>query len=91
MARSGRARAVLPVAGDRAVDDLRVDLAQRLVADAEPVEHARAEGLEHDVGVAHQAQQHLAAGLRLEVEPDRALAAVQREEQRRLRRVLPPS
>ena len=35
-------RAVLPVARDRAVDEPRVALAQRLVADAEPVHHARA-------------------------------------------------
>ena len=47
-------RAVLAVAADRAVDDPRVDLPQRLVADAEAVEHAGPEGLEHDVGVARR-------------------------------------
>ena len=51
----------LPVAGDRAVDDPGVDLAHALVADAEAVEHARAEGLEHDVVFAHERQQRLAA------------------------------
>ncbi len=53
---------VLAVAGDRAVDDPWVDRAHLLVAHAQTVEHARAEGLQHHVVVAHQAQQHLAAG-----------------------------
>ena len=73
----------LPVAGDRAVDEPGVLLAQALVADAEPVEHAGAERLEQHVVHAHEPQQHLPSRLRLEVEPDRALAAVEREEQRR--------
>ena len=74
---------VLAVAGDRAVDDAGVHLAHALVADAEAVEHAGAERLEHHVVVAHEPQQHLAAALALEVEADRALVAVQRQEQRR--------
>ena len=74
-------RPVLAVAGDRAVDEARVLLAQALVADAEAVEHARAERLEQHVGVADQPQQHLLAGGRLEVDPDRALAPVERQEQ----------
>src|SRR3954466_3050147 len=77
-------RAVLPVAGDRAVDELLVLLAQALVADAEAVEHARPEGLQQHVGVADEAQQDLAALIALEVEPDRALPAVEREERRRV-------
>ena len=79
-------RAVLAVAGDRAVDDPRVLLAHPLVADAEPVEHAGPEGLEHDVVFAHEPQQRLAPALVLQVEADRALVAVEREEQRRLAR-----
>ena len=61
--------AVLPVAGDRAVDEAGVLRAQPLVADAEPVEHAGAERLEQDVVVADEPQQHLAAFLHLQVEP----------------------
>ena len=78
-------RPVLPVAGDRAEDDLRVDGAHRLVADAEAVEHAGPEGLEHDVVLAHEREQQLAPGVLLEVDADRALVAVQREKQRRAR------
>ncbi len=75
----------LPVAADRAVHEAGVLLAQGLVADAEPLEHAGAEGLEQDVAVADQATQHLAALLVLEVDADRALVAVQRQEHRRRR------
>ena len=75
--------AVLAVAGDRAEDDRRVGLAHALVADPEPVEHAGAEAVEDDVVALDQAQQRLAPGLALEVEPDRALAAVEREVERR--------
>ena len=53
-------RPVLPEAGDRADDEPRVLRAQPLVAEAEAVEHAGAEGLEQDVVLAHQAQEHLA-------------------------------
>ncbi len=81
-------RAVLAVAADRAVDDPRVHRAHRLVADAEAVEHAGPEGLEHDVGAGDEPQQHLAPGGLLEVDPHRGLVAVQREEQRPLRGVL---
>ena len=63
VARALAHRPVLPVAGDRAVDEPRVLLAQPLLADAEAVEHARAEGLEHDVGLAHEREQRLAAAL----------------------------
>jgi hypothetical protein len=79
---------VLPVAGDRAVDDAGVDLAHRLVADAEAVEDTGAKRLEHDVGFAHRAQERLAPHVALEVQANRALAAVQRQEERGLRRVL---
>ena len=47
-------RAVLAVAGDRAQDDPRILRAQGVVAGAEAVEHARPEGLEHDVVLAHE-------------------------------------
>ena len=45
----GRSRWGRPaVAGDRAVDDTRIVLAHPLVADAQAVEHAGPEGLEHE-------------------------------------------
>ncbi len=83
-------RPVLAVAGDRAVDDPGVLLLEPLVADPEPVQHAGAEALEQHVGLAHEPQQHLAPRLRLEVDADRALVAVQREEQRRAGALLRP-
>ena len=86
VARAVAERAVLAVAADRAVDDPRVLLLHPLVADAEPVEHARPERLEHDVVLLDELQQdRLALGL-LEVDADRPLAAVEREEVARWRR-----
>ena len=41
--------AVLPVAGERAVDQARVDAAQRLVVHAQALHHAGAEALQHHV------------------------------------------
>ena len=84
-------RAVLAVAGDRAVDEGRVRLAQHVEADAELVEHAGPEALDQHVGRLGQLEQGLAAPLLLQVEADRALVAVQREVDRRAgaeRRVL---
>jgi hypothetical protein len=80
--------AVLAVAADRAEDEAGVLLAQPVGADAEAVEHAGAERLEQHVVLAHERQQHLAPALLLEVEPHRALVAVQRQVERRLRRVV---
>ncbi len=76
-------RPVLAVAGDRAVDQRRIRLAQNLVADAEPLEDAWPEALDHDVGRLRQLQQRLPAPLLLQVQADRALVAVQREVQGR--------
>src|SRR6266487_6773837 len=77
--------AVLAVAGDRAEDDAGIGVAHALVADAEPAEDAGAEAVEDDVVAFDQAQQRLAAALGLQVEADRALAAVEREVERRAR------
>ena len=74
--------AVLAVARDRAVDERRVRLRELLVADAEPVEHARAEALDQHVRVPGEAQQGVLPLLLLEIEADRALVAVQRQIQR---------
>ena len=63
-------------AADRAVHEPRVDLRQRLVTEAELVEHADAEVLHDHVGVADQFAQRVPVGLLLEVEHDAALRAV---------------
>ena len=76
---------VLAVAGDRAVHERRVLLAEALVADAEALQHAGSEGLEQHVVVAREGQQHLPPPLALQVDPDRALVAVERQEERRAR------
>src|SRR5262249_14927268 len=75
---------VLAVAGDRAVDDPGVGGAHRLVAHAEAIEDAGPEGLQDDVGAGDGPQERLSPLRVLEVQADRALAAGQREEQRRL-------
>ena len=76
----GRPLAVGPglaEARHRAVDDLGIDLPGVLVAEAQPRDDARPEALDDDVGLGHQlVHDGLAVG-RLEVERDRALAAVE--------------
>ena len=47
--------AVLAEAGDAAIDDARIDLAQALVIDAELGLHVGPEVLDHHVGLLHQA------------------------------------
>ena len=82
-----RAPALGPVvaeAGDRQHDQPRVALVQRRDPEAEPLEDAGAEVLDQHVGPVDQAQQDLVVGLVLEVEGDRLLVAVGREEVRRL-------
>src|SRR5437773_3458659 len=73
-------RAGLAEAGDRAVDDPRIDLRQRLVVDAEPLLHVRPEVLDDDVGARRQLLDDLDAARMLEVERHRALVPVQVEE-----------
>ncbi len=67
------------VAADAEVDERRVDLGQGRVVEAEPVEPADAEVLDEHVGAPQEAPQHGRAVGCLEVEPDRALVAVDRE------------
>ena len=71
-----RVRAGLPVAGERAHDDRGVVLAQRLVAETEPVHHARREVLEDHVRLSDQAQEQLLALGIAQVHLDRALPGV---------------
>ena len=68
--------AVLSVAGDRAVHDLRVAGAHLLVAEADAVEDAGPEVLEHDVASRCQIGHEIAARLGAEVDGDAALAAI---------------
>ena len=67
--------AVLAEGADRAIDDAGIVLAHRVVADAEALGDAGAEGLDQDVGLAGQPEQIGAAPLALEVEHDALLAA----------------
>ena len=62
-------------AGNRAVDHARIDRPRERIADAEPVERARAEVLDDDVGLAQQVGEHVARAGLLQVERDAVLAA----------------
>ena len=72
----GRGR---PVAGDREMDEARVQRLERRVAEPQPVETARPEVLDEHVAAGDQAAEDLPAGVRREVEPDRALVPVDRQ------------
>ncbi len=74
-----RVRPGLAVAADRAHDDLRVLRRQRRVAEAELVHHAGTKALDDDVGALDHRQQRVALRRHLEIERERALAAVDRE------------
>ena len=75
-------RAVLAVARYGAVDQPRVQRAERLVVAAQPFGHARAKALDEHVGVLAQPPQHVPGLGNLEVERNAALVAVQRGEGR---------
>jgi hypothetical protein len=68
--------AVLAEAGDAAIDDARIDLAQRIVIDAEPRFHIGAEVFDDDVGFLRKTLEHLDAPGILQVKRHRALVAV---------------
>ena len=76
------ARAVLAEGRERGVDQPRIDLRQRLVAEAERLERAGAIVLDEHVGGGDQLLQDLAIGLRLQVERDRALVGGLGQERR---------
>ncbi len=82
--------AVVAEAGDRQHHEPRVALHQRVDPEPEALEHPGAEVLDQHVGAVHEPQEHLAVRLGLEVEGDRLLVAVGREEVRRLAIVLGP-
>ena len=72
-----RVAADLPVAGERDVDDVGVQLLDALVWVAHARERSGAEVLDHDVGAADQAIDDLAAVGVVDVDVDRALVAVE--------------
>ena len=61
VARDVPIRSVLSVAGDRTVDDARVDGAHRCIADAESIHDTRPELLDDRVGVAREPHEHFAS------------------------------
>ena len=68
---------ILPEAGDAAIDEARIDLAQRLVVDLQLVLYVGPVVLDQHVGPRHELRQHLATGRLLEVERHAALVAMQ--------------
>src|SRR5581483_2036844 len=77
-------RTVLPrpglaVAGDRAEDEPRVERGERLVAEPQRVDLARAEVLDQDVARGRQPAEEVPALGRLHVEREAALVAVHAE------------
>src|SRR5262245_942414 len=81
-----RIGAVLAEARNAAENDLGIDLAQRLVVDAEPPLHVGPEVLDHDVGLFHHAQKRFEPFLRLQVQRHAALVAMKVLEIRTLAR-----
>ena len=78
------ARPALAVAGDRAIDQPRIDLAQRPGPETEPRHHAGPELLDQNVGALDQRHQPGAVGFVLEIEHQALLAAVEHGEHRAL-------
>ena len=78
------ARTGLAVAGDRAIDQPRIDRPHRLVAEPEPRHDARAELLDQHVGAFDQRLKLGAIRFALEVEHQAFLAAVEQREHRAL-------
>ncbi len=80
VARSGRGRSVAPVAADRQVDQPGMRVAQPCLVDPEPGEGPWPKVLHEDVGVVEQPAQDGAAVGCPQVEPDRALVAIDGQE-----------
>ena len=75
-----RVRAGRTEAFDRADHDLRIDLVNFFPGETQPLQHAGAEVLHHDVALLQQVDKHFLALRRLHVDRDRALVAVQHRE-----------
>src|SRR5262249_14956461 len=65
---------------DLRVDDPRVDLLDDVVAEAQPLDGAGREVLDHDVGLLEQLREDLAAARRAEVQGDATLVGVEQHE-----------
>ena len=78
----GRARPGLPVTGYGAIDEARIDLLQRLVAEAHAVHRPGLEVLDEDIGGCRQPAHDPGRAGMLEVEGEGPLAGIDREEQR---------
>ena len=70
-------RACLTVAGDRHINQLRVDRLQRLVAQPQPRHDTRSKLFEHDVVFSHQLPDHLERLRLLQVQGEAALVAIE--------------
>ena len=71
-----------PVAGDGAIDDVRVDFLDVVVAEAHAGQGAGAEALDHHVGVSGEFFDDVQALFGLEIDGEAALVAVEGEELR---------
>ncbi len=78
-----RKRSGAAIAGDRAIDQRGVDLTQPFIAQSEPLHHAEAEVLGQHVGLRDHPEQRGFAGVALDVDADRPLAAIEHHERRR--------
>ena len=76
-------RPALPVAGDGAVDEVRLHRAQGLVADAQSIGRARAHVVQRDVGAGNEGMHRLQPGRALQIDGQRALVGVLPQERRR--------
>ena len=85
-----RLRAVVAEAGDRQHHQPWVELVQARDGEAEPVQHADTVVLHQHVGTFDQPRQHGPVVGLLEIEDDRLLVAVRRQEVRRLRAAVGP-
>src|SRR5262249_27441888 len=65
-----------PKPRDRRQDERRVDLSQRLIAEAVALERSGSEVLRHHVGTSHELAEELAVGMRFDVEPDTLLTPI---------------
>ena len=77
-----RARPSLAVTRDRAINETRVDRRDSVIAEAEPLHHARPELLNQHVGARDQGLEPGAVRLVLEVEHHALLAAIKEREHR---------
>ena len=73
-------RAIGAEARDRAVDEARMPLRERVVAEAPLLHRAGQEILDQHVGALEQAREHRLSGRLAEIERERALAAIDRGE-----------